>query len=87
MRSLCSTRKESLAAFINKRSDNLENMISRISDSVEALKTSIHFVFKEIDTLKLQTEAVKLNVRVPTKGCPTSRRDLIKQKDISADGT
>lgn len=62
-------------------------MISRISVSMDALKTSIHFVIKETDALKLQNKAVKLNVRVTTKGCPTSRRDLMKQKDTSADGT
>lgn len=68
---------QSLAAFINEPSDNLKNTISRISNRMDALKASIHFVFKEIDTLKLQTEAVKLNVRVPTKGCPTPRPEYV----------
>lgn len=87
MISLSSTWKESLAAFINERSDNLENMISCISVSMDVLKTSIHFAFKEINTLKLQTKAIKLNVRLTTKGCPTLRQDLMKQKDTSADET
>lgn len=51
--------QHNIATVVNERADSLENMITRNTVSIDALKKSIDFAFTEVSNLKSQMSTVK----------------------------
>lgn len=59
--------QHNIATIVNERADSLENMITRNTVSIDALKKSIDFAFTEVSNLKSQMSIVRNTCEINEK--------------------